>query len=66
MCLKCFFSRCFLLDDFFLWILSGCGSTCERFVDHFFFFVGKREYVKTSTACAREVDLQGWEGLGSV
>ena len=50
----------------FLWILSGFGSTFERFLDHFFVFFGKREYVKTSTACARELDFQGLEGLGSV
>ena len=25
-----------------------------------------REYVKTSTACARELDFQGLEGFGSV
>ena len=50
----------------FLWILSGFGSTFERFLDHFFVFFGKREYVKTSTACARELDFQGLEGFGSV
>ena len=50
----------------FLWILSGFGSTFERFLDYFFVFFGKREYVKTSTACARELNFQGLEGLGSV
>ena len=49
-----------------LWILSGFGSIFERFLDNFFVFFGKREYVKTSTACARELDFQGWEGFGSV
>ena len=32
----------------------------------FFVFFGNREYVKTSTACARELDFQGLEGFGSV
>ena len=41
-------------------------STFERFLDHFFVFCGNREYVKTSTACARELDFQGLEGFGSV
>ena len=50
----------------FLWIVSGFGSTFERFVEHCFFFLGKREYVKTSTACARELDFQGLEGFSSV
>ena len=50
----------------FLWILNGVGSTVERFLDNFFVFFGKRELVKTSTACAREVDFQGWEGFGSI
>ena len=27
---------------------------------------GKREIVKTSTACARELDFQGLEGFGSL
>ena len=47
----------------FLWIVSGFGSTFEWFVDHCFFFFGKREYVKTSTACARELDFKVGRGL---
>ena len=50
----------------FLWILNGFGSTFERCLDNFFVFLGNREYVKTSTACARELDFRGLEGLGSV
>ena len=50
----------------FLWILSGFGSTFERFLDHIFVFFGKREYVRTSTACARELDFQGLAGSGSI
>ena len=47
-------------------MLSGFGSIFERLLDNFFVFWGKREYVKTSTACARELDFQGLEGFGSV
>ena len=50
----------------FLWMLSGFENTFERCLDHCFVFLGKREYVTTSTACARELDFQGWEGFGSV
>ena len=46
--------------------MSGFGSTFERCLDNFFVFFGKREYVKTSTSCARELDFQGLEGGGSV
>ena len=35
-------------------------------LDKFFVFFGNREYVKTSTALARELDFQGLEGFGSV
>ena len=50
----------------FLWIVRGFGTIFERLLDYFFVFFGKREYVKTSTACARELNFQGLEGLGSV
>ena len=40
-------------------LLRGCWTT-------FSFFFGNREYVKTSTASARELDFQGLEGFGSV
>ena len=55
-----------LIGMFCLCILNGFGSTFERFLDHFFVFFGKREYVKTSTACARELDFQGLAGSGSI
>ena len=64
MCLRCFL-RCFCWIDL-LWMLTGCGNTFERCLDHFFVFFWKCEYVKTSTACARELDFQGLEGFGSV
>ena len=64
MCLRCVFSMFFWMV--FLWILSGLGNTFERFSDYCFVFFGKREYVKTSSAFARELDFQGWEGFGSV
>ena len=64
MCLRRF-CRCFCWMVC-LWILNGFGITCERFFDNIFVFFGKREYVKTSTACARELDFQGLERLGSV
>ena len=51
---------------FCFWILNGFGSTFERLLDHCFVCLGKREYVKTSTAFARELDFQGLEGFGSV
>ena len=40
-------------------LLRGCWTTVVV-------CFGKREIVKTSTACARELDFQGLEGLGSV
>ena len=64
MCLRVFFRGVF--GWFVLWILNGFGNTFERFLEHFFVFFGKREYVKTSTACARELDFRGLEGLSSV
>ena len=64
MFLRCLF-RCFF-EWFCLWILNGFGSTFDRYLDIFFVFFGKRKYVKTSTASARELDFQGWEGFGSV
>ena len=38
----------------------------EVFWINYSFFFGNREYVKTSTACARELDFQGLEGFVSV
>ena len=50
----------------FLWNLSGFGTTFERCFNNFLLFLRKRKYVKTSTACARELDFQGSEGFGFV
>ena len=41
------------------------GLLLRGFWTTFFVFVRKREYVKTSTSCARELDFQGLEGFGS-
>ena len=54
-----FFCIVFLVDFEWVWeYLRGFRTFC--------FFLRNHEYVKTSTACARELDFQGLEGFGSV
>ena len=57
---------CLMFCWMFVMDFERFWDTFERLLVHFFVFFGKREYVKTSTACARELDFQGLEGLGSV
>ena len=54
------FRRCFYR---FLVVL---GLLLRGFRTTFVVCFGKREIVKTSTACARELDFQGLAGSGSI
>ena len=55
----CFSNRYFRFYMFF-------GCTFKRFLDVFLVFGRKGEIVKTSTACARELDFEGLTGIGFI
>ena len=61
---KCFFGKVF--RRVFYRFLEVLGLPFKGFWTTFVVFSGKREIVKTSTACAGELDFQGLAGSGSI